>query len=219
MTESTPVETFESKVNETFNEAVNEGERMLARVWKSIAANGIAAIVFGFVLILWPEIGLTTIVTVVALYALVRGALSAMAAFAAPLPPTERRWLTLEAVLGFALGVALLVWNDISAKALLYVVAGWAIAIGILMLAAAFQLPLSRGRRLLLALNGFVAIAFGTVMFIEPDVGAIAIVALIATFIIVVGIMQVGFALDLRSAAAEVRSRAPRPDTAKPVTH
>ena len=108
----------------------------------------------------------------------------------------------------------LLVWNDISAKGLLYVVAGWAIAIGIIMLVAAIQLPASGGQRLLLALNGFVTGAFGAVMFIEPDVGAIGIIALIAAFMIVVGVMQVGFALDLRSSpptyAVSFRGRAPR---------
>jgi uncharacterized membrane protein HdeD (DUF308 family) len=218
-TESTPTETFESKVNEKINEAVSEGERMLARVWKLIAANGAAAILFGVVLVLWPDIGLTTIVAVVAVYALVRGVLSGMAAFLTPLPRAERAWLTIEAVVGTAIGVALLIWNDLSAKALLYVVAAWAIAIGVLMLAAAIQLPLSGGRRLLLALNGLVAGAFGAVMFIEPDAGAIAIVALIAAFFIVIGVMQVGFALELRNVALDARSRIPRPNTAKPVAH
>jgi uncharacterized membrane protein HdeD (DUF308 family) len=218
-TESTPTETFESKVNEKINEAVSEGERMLSRVWKMIAANGVAAILFGVVLVLWPDIALTTIVAVVAVYALVRGVLSGMAAFLTPLPRAERAWLTIEAVMGTAIGVALLIWNDLSAKALLYVVAAWAIAIGVLMLAAAIQLPLSGGRRLLLALNGLVAGAFGAVMFIEPDAGAIAIVALIAAFFIVIGVMQVGFALELRSVAVDVRSRIPRPHTAKPVAH
>jgi uncharacterized membrane protein HdeD (DUF308 family) len=177
----------------------------------------VAAILFGFVLVLWPDIGLTTIVAVVAVYALVRGVLSGIASFSAPLPRTERAWLTLEAVLGTAIGVALLVWNDISAKALLYVVAGWAIAIGVLMLAAAIQLPLSGGRRLLLALNGLVAGAFGAVMFLEPDVGAVAVVALIAAFTMVIGVMQIGFALDLRQVAADVRRRLPRPTTTEPV--
>ena len=218
-TDSTPAESFESQVMKTIDEAASEGEHMLARVWKIIAANGVAAIVFGFVLALWPDIGLTTIVAVVAVYALVRGVLSGTAAFSAPLPRTERRWLALEAVVGTAIGIALLVWNDVSAKALLYVVAAWAIAIGVLMLAAAIELPLSGGRRLLLALSGVVAGAFGTVMFIEPDTGAVAIVALIAAFIIVIGIMQVGFALDLRRVAADVRRRFPRPTGTKPVAH
>jgi uncharacterized membrane protein HdeD (DUF308 family) len=136
-----------------------------------------------------------------------------------PLLRNERAWLVLEAVIGTAIGVALLVWNDISAKALLYVVAGWAIAIGILMLIAALELPMSGGRRLLLALNGLVAGAFGAVMFIEPDVGAVAVVALIAAFFIVIGVMHVGFALDLRSIAADVRSRLPRPTPGQPVAH
>jgi uncharacterized membrane protein HdeD (DUF308 family) len=212
-TESTPTETVQSKINE----AMSEGERMLARAWKMIAANGVAAILFGFVLVLWPDIGLATIVTVVAVYALVRGVLSAIAAFSVLFPRTGRTWLVLEAIIGTAIGVALLIWNDMSAKALLYMVAAWAIAIGVLMLAAAIQLPLSGGRRLLLALNGLVAGAFGAVMFIEPDVGAVAVVALIAAFFIVIGVMHVGFALDLRNIAADVRSRLPRSTTGQPV--
>ena len=218
-TESTPTATFESKVNEKINEATNEGERMLARAWKMIAANGVAAIVFGFVLVLWPDIGLTTIVAVVAVYALVRGVLFGLAAFTAPLLGADRAWLLLEAAIGTGIGIALLIWNDISAKALLYVVAAWAIAIGVLMLAAALQLPLSGGRRIVLVLNGLVAGAFGAVMFIEPDVGAVAIVALIAALFIVIGVMHVGFALELRNIAADVRDRFPRPNTAKPVAH
>jgi hypothetical protein len=61
--------------------------------------------------------------------------------------------------------------------------------------------------------------AFGAVMFIEPDAGSVAIVALIAAFFIVIGVMQVGFALELRNVAADVRDRFPRPTTTKPVAH
>jgi uncharacterized membrane protein HdeD (DUF308 family) len=207
--------TFESKINE----AVSEGERMLARVWKIIAANGAAAVLFGFVLVLWPDIGLATIVAVVAVYALVRGVLSGLAAFSAPLPQDERRWLALEVVAGTAIGIALLVWNDISAQALLYVVAAWALAIGALMLGTAMQAPLEWPAKLLLALNGIISSAFGAVMFIEPDVGAVAIVALIAAYIIVIGVMQVGFVLELRQLVADVRDRLPRPTATAPVAH
>jgi uncharacterized membrane protein HdeD (DUF308 family) len=219
MNESTPTETFESKVSSKIDEATDAGGRMLARAWKMIAANGVAAILFGFVLVLWPEIGLTTIVAVVAVYALVRAVLSGLAAFSAPLPVAERRWLTLEAVAGTAIGIALLVWNDISAQTLLYIVAAWALAIGLLMLGAAIQAPLDAPGKLLLGLNGLIAGAFGAVMFIEPDVGAVAIVALIATFFIVIGVMQIGFALELRKLVADVRERIARPSTTKPVMH
>jgi uncharacterized membrane protein HdeD (DUF308 family) len=167
----------------------------------------------------WPDIGLTTIVAVVALYALVRGVLSGLAAFTAPLPRTERGWLTLEAVAGTAIGIALLVWNDISAQALLYVVAAWALAIGVLMLGTAVQAPLEWPAKLLLALNGIISGAFGAVMFIEPDAGSVAIVALIAAYVIVIGVMQVGFALELRKLVTDVRDRFPRQTATKPATH
>lgn len=214
----TPTETFQAKVSSTIDEAASEGERMLAHAWKMIAANGVAGVLFGFVLVLWPDIGLTTIVAVVAVYALVRALLSGVAAFSAPLPRTDRRWLALEAVAGAAIGIALLVWNDISAHTLLYVVAAWALAIGVLMLVTAIQAPLDWPAKLVLALNGLISGAFGAVMFIEPDAGAVAIVALIAAYIIVIGVMQIGFALELRMFVAEVRQRFPRPTAAKPVT-
>ena len=217
MTESTPTEAFESKVTSTIDEAAREGGRALARAWKMIAANGIAAVIFGFVLVLWPEIGLTTIVAVVAVYALVRGVLAAIAAFAAPLPRSERGWLLLEAVIGIAIGIALLVWNDVSAKTLLYVVAAWALALGVLMLITAIEAPLDWSAKLLLALNGIISGAFGAVMFIEPDVGAVAIVALIAAFFIVTGVMQIGLAIELRKLVADVRERLPKPIGAKPL--
>jgi uncharacterized membrane protein HdeD (DUF308 family) len=218
-TESTSTETFESKVSSTIDEAASEGERELGRAWKTIAANGIAAILFGVVLLVWPDIGLTTIVAVVAVYALVRAVLSGMAALTAPLPRSERGWLALEAVVGTAIGIALLVWNDISAKALLYVVAAWALAVGVLMLAAATQARLDWPTKLLLALSGIISGVFGAVMFIEPDAGAVAIVALIAAFMIVTGVMQIGFAIELRKLVADVRQRLPRPTSTKPVTN
>jgi uncharacterized membrane protein HdeD (DUF308 family) len=219
MSESTPTETFESRVRGKFDEAAGEGERILARAWKMIAANGVAGIIFGFVLVLWPDIGLTTIVAVVAVYALVRGVLSGLAALTAPLERTQRGWLTLEAVVGTAIGIALLVWNDVSAKALLYVVAAWAVGLGIVMLVTAIQAPIEWQGKLLLGLNGIISAAFGAVMFIEPDTGAVAIVALIAAYIIVIGVMQVGFALELRKLVADVRERATRPTATQPVTH
>ena len=84
------------------------------------------------------------------------------------------------------------------------------------MLVTAFEAPLEWPAKLLLALNGIISGAFGAVMFIEPDVGAVAIVALIAAYIIVIGVMQVGFALELRQLLADARDRFPRPTATAP---
>ena len=186
---------------------------MLARVWKMIAANGVAAILFGFVLVLWPEIGLTTIVAVVAVYALVRGVL---------LEWRSRRRRAGAARMAAARSGRRDGDRHRAARLERHLREGAALRGGGLgdrhrrpHAGRGNPAPLSGGR-LLLALNGIVAGAFGAVMFIEPDAGAVAIVALIATFTIVTGVMQIGFGARAAQARRDVRDRIPRP-TAKPV--
>ena len=64
--------------------ALQEGERIFARVWKLLALRGAIAIAFAFVLLVWPDIGLTAMVAVVGAFALVSGFMSGVAAFALP---------------------------------------------------------------------------------------------------------------------------------------
>ena len=133
----------------TLESALDEGERLFSRVWKFTAAEGILAIAFGTALLIWPDIGLSALVWIVGVYALVRGVVTGIGAFMTPVAPSERRWLVLQALVATAVGIAVLVWPDISAKALLYVIAGYAIAAGVLLMASALYLPLTVVRRLL----------------------------------------------------------------------
>ena len=119
-------------------------------------------------LIIWPDIGLSALVWIVGVYALVRGVVTGVGALMTPVAASERRWLFLQGAVATAVGIAVLAWPDISAKALLYVIAGYAIAVGVLLMGSALYLPLSGGRRLLLALSGMIFVAYGAVMFIEP---------------------------------------------------
>jgi uncharacterized membrane protein HdeD (DUF308 family) len=205
----------------TLESVIDEGERTFSRIWKFIAAEGVLAIAFGTVLIIWPDIGLGVLVWIVGVYALVRGVVSGIGAFTTPVAASERRWLVLQALVATAVGIAVLAWPDISAKALLYVIAGYAIAAGVLMMGSALYLPLSGGRRLLLALSGMIFVAYGAVMFIEPGAGALAQIALISSMLIVTGVTMVGFALELRELAGTAKRKFERPATApaKPVAH
>jgi uncharacterized membrane protein HdeD (DUF308 family) len=206
----------------TLESVVDEGERTFSLIWKFIAAEGVLAVAFGMVLILWPDIGLSALVWIVGVYALVRGLMTGAGALLTPVAPSERRWLVVQGVVATGVGIAVLAWPDISAKALLYVIAGYAIVVGVLLLGSALYLPLSGGRRLLLALTGMIFAAYGAVMFIEPGEGALAQIALIASFMIVTGATMIGLALELRELARTAKSQLERPaksTTAKPVAH
>jgi uncharacterized membrane protein HdeD (DUF308 family) len=198
---------------------LHESERTLARVWKAIAFRGAVAIAFAVVILIWPGIGLTALIALFGAFALVSGLATIVGAFSVPMQGDRRAWLVVEGMLGIAVGVAVFLWPGLSALGLLYAIAAWAIALGIFEIALAFGLPVSGRRSLLLGLSGLLSITFGAIMFAKPGAGAIALLALIAAFALVSGVMQVTIAFELRRVVgALVRPFHPR-TTAKPVTH
>jgi uncharacterized membrane protein HdeD (DUF308 family) len=106
---------------------------------------------------------------------------------------------------------------DLSALALLYAIAAWAIATGILELAMALRLPFAGGRSVLLVLGALASIAFGVIMFAHPGAGAVALLALIGAFAFVTGLMQLAFALELRRVAVALEHSTQPQAPAKPV--
>jgi uncharacterized membrane protein HdeD (DUF308 family) len=197
---------------------LKEGEQELARIWKTTALRGALAIAFAVIILIWPNIGLATLIALFGAFALVSGVSTIAGAFSVPVTRGRRAWLVVEGLLGIAVGVAVVVWPDLSALGLLYAIAAWAIALGVFEIALAFDLALSSGRSLLLALSGVLSIAFGVIMFAHPGAGAVALLALIGAFAVVTGAMQIAFALDLRRVAHELEDRVRPHATPTPVT-
>jgi uncharacterized membrane protein HdeD (DUF308 family) len=184
-------------------------DRILSGVWKHFAVRGAVAVAFGLLLLVWPGIGLSGMVGLVGAFALASGLVSGGAAFALPAQSRRQRlWLAFDAITGVAIGAAVLVWPGLSAVALLYVIAAWAIALGGIQLTGSIVLPLGARGSLLLALNGIVFGAFGTVMFVAPGTGAVALVGLVAAFAIVGGAFDIAIAVDLRRALETLERRA-----------
>ena len=198
---------------------LQQGERALARIWKATALRGVVAIAFAVVIVIWPDIGLTALIALFGAFALVSGVASIVGAFTAPLKRSRRAWLAFDGLLGVAVGIAVFVWPDLSALGLLYAIAAWAIAKGSFELALALVVPFSGGRSLLLVLGGLLSVAFGVIMFWKPGAGAVALLALVAAFALVTGVMQIAFALELRRVAGELEQRLRPHAAAKPLTH
>jgi uncharacterized membrane protein HdeD (DUF308 family) len=198
---------------------LKEGEQALAQIWKVTALRGALAIAFAVVIIIWPNVGLSALLALFGAFALVSGISTIAGAFNLPIRGGQRAWLVVDGLLGVAVGVVVFIWPDLSALGLLYAIAAWAIALGIVEIAFAFVLSTSGGRSLLAVLSGLLSIAFGVIMFAHPGAGAVALLSLIAAFAFVTGVMHVAFALELRRVFAELeRPFRPRA-TAKPVTH
>lgn len=116
-------------------------------------------------------------------------------------------------LLALAVGVIVLVWPDISALALLYVIGAYAVALGIITIGGGFWLPFLDGAdRALLTLSGIVSIVFGIVMLAKPGDGALVLLALIAAFALVRGISELVLAIGWqRLLEADLKRAVSRP--------
>lgn len=77
--------------------------------------------------------------------------------------PTPLPGAATHSIVGLVVGATVLLWPDLSAEALLYAIATWASGVGVIEFVAAFVLPLSGARTVLVAVNGMVMAAFALV--------------------------------------------------------
>ena len=151
--------------------------------------NGLLSIAVGVVILIWPGISLEALTILFGAYAFATGVVGLGAALSGA-GRDERAWLVLSSLLGIAVGVIVLVWPNISALALLYVIGAYAVAFGIIAVYGAFRLPLDGSDTAVMVLSGLVSILFGIVIFAEPGAGALVVLGLIAAFALVTGITE-----------------------------
>ena len=129
------------------------------------------------------------------LYAFVDGIFNVIASFRS----ASDHWAFLvEGLTGIAAGLVTFAWPAITAIALLYLIAFWAILTGGLEIIAAIRLRKSIPNEWALLLMGVVSLLFGFVIVFAPGAGALAIVLWIGAYALVFGIFLLVLAFRLR---------------------
>ena len=173
----------------TFDRVQKKAGTQLTKIRWALGINGVLAVAVGVVILVWPGISLYALTILFGAYTLASGIVSFASSFGGA-AQGERGWLVFSGLLGIGVGIAVLVWPNISALALLYVIGAYAVALGITAIVGAFYLPISGGDTALLVLTGVVSILFGIAMFGEPGEGALVVLALIAAFALVTGVTE-----------------------------
>ncbi len=163
----------------------------LSRNWWAIALRGLVAVLFGLAAFVWPGLTLLALVFLFGIYALLDGIFSIIAAVNNR--AGNNRWwlLLLEGLVGVAAGIIAFIWPGITAFALLYLIAAWAVITGILEIAAAIRLREEIEGEWLLGLGGLLSIVFGILLFIWPGAGALAVTWLIGAYALFFGILLI----------------------------
>jgi uncharacterized membrane protein HdeD (DUF308 family) len=166
----------------------------LKRVRWALGINGVLSIAFAVVILVWPGLSLYALTILFGAFTTATGVVG-LATVISGGAKEGRGWLVLTSLLGIAIGVMVLLWTNMSALALLYVIGAYAVSLGIITVGGAFWLPLDGGDRALITLTGFVSILFGIVMFAKPGDGALVLLALIAAFSLVRGFSELVVAI------------------------
>jgi uncharacterized membrane protein HdeD (DUF308 family) len=164
----------------------------------SLLWRGIVAIVVGVVSVAWPHITIGAFVILFAVYAFLAAGTDAVRAFRSERPGPVVGFLLLAA-LSAAAGLIALLWPGITALVLTIWVAAWALVTGVVEVALAFRQNQIAGQRAMWALSGLIAIGFGIVLTIRPDIGAITLATLFGLFSIVYGVSALVLSAQARN--------------------
>jgi uncharacterized membrane protein HdeD (DUF308 family) len=112
---------------------------------------------------------------------------------------TKMRWaLGLNGLLSIAVGVVILVWPGISLYALTILFGAYALATGVVGLMAALR-GVAKDERAWLVVSSLLGIAVGVLVFVWPNISALALLYVIGAYAVALGIIAIGgaFALPL----------------------
>jgi uncharacterized membrane protein HdeD (DUF308 family) len=168
------------------------------RNWWLFVIRGIAAIVFGILAVVLPDITIRALVILFGAFALVDGVGSLVSASRHRGDARHRMSNVSEGVAGVVIGIISLVFPGITALAVIILIGIWAILTGAAEVAAAIRLRQLIDNEWWLVASGVISILAGIIILARPGAGAFAIAIVIGVYAILFGIVLVALGLRLR---------------------
>lgn len=152
--------------------------------WWVYAIAGVASILFGLAALLWPGVTVGILILLFGVFTLVDGIARIIGMFRA-IGARQPWWpQLLLGLISVAAGVFILTYPGVTALVLLYVIAFWAIAIGLMEIVTSLFTA-----QFLLLIVGALTIVFGLILLGNPIAGVLALVTVIGIFAIVRGVI------------------------------
>jgi len=172
----------------------------LHRSWWLLLLRGIAAVAFGVLTFIWPQISLVSLILVYGIYALVDGVLALIAAIRgggfAP-----RWWLALGGVISILVAGVAFAWPGLTALVLVYLIGFWSILRGVLEIVGAIRLRNEIANEWSLGAAGVLSVIFGLILVFMPGAGALGLLWLIAAWAVLFGLLLIWVAFKVRTLA------------------
>lgn len=168
------------------------------RFWLLYLFSGIVLILIGLLIVFFPGLTINLFLIFIGVIAVFLGFI-ALVRMILSIRRHKRWWLYLiEAILGIAIGILILLFPRDSTLAILYFVGGWAIIIGIWEILYGIEFRKIAKNESLLILSGIISLLVGVLIFIKPGAGAFLLLAIAVFYVIVRGVISVMVAVRLK---------------------
>jgi len=170
-------------------------ERMKDRWWGRVAF-GVIALLVGVAMLIVPGISLVVFLWIFGAFMLISGLILIGYALSRPRGSRHRTLNFIEGALIVIVGIAALVAPGITALWAVYLVGIFAIIAGIMQIAEGIISPTGRttlgtSNRWLLVISGAWSLLIGALLVLFPAGGILAILWLVALFLIVMGVLNI----------------------------
>ncbi len=172
---------------------------ILSRKWWLLMLRGALAVAFGVLAWTQPGVTLAVLVTFFGIYVLADGVLGVWAAVTGHKDLDHWILLLMWGLVGVGVGIMTFVAPGVTAVALLFYIAIWAVTTGVLQIVAAIRLRKEVEGEWLLVLGGLVSVAFGVMLMSRPGAGVLAVLWIIGTYAVIFGVILMLLAFKVRS--------------------
>ncbi len=170
-----------------------------------VLLRGIVSLILGILILVWPQLSLGVFLLLFGVFALVDGVFSLFHAIGRAMNGQSWVLRLLTGLFGIGVGIVVFVWPGITAVVLVYIIAAWALATGIVEIVTAIEFRQQLTGEWLLAATGIISVLFGLLLFVNPAAGVLALAILIGIYFVILGILLLvlAFQLPSRSGAAQ----------------
>jgi uncharacterized membrane protein HdeD (DUF308 family) len=179
----------------------------LTRNNRLLALRGVAAIAFGIIAVVWPNLTFVALLALFGAFALVEGGFT-LGAGLNLVVERQTSWVpyVIGGLAGIAIGAVTFLYPGITALTLVYLIAFWAIVTGVFEFVAALELAGELQGDWILGLTGALSVAFGVLVALYPRSGAFAIIWIIGLYAMLAGVTRLVLAYRLRGTEQKVKT-------------
>ncbi|GAA1881060.1 HdeD family acid-resistance protein [Pseudonocardia ailaonensis] len=177
---------------------------LLKTAWWLVLIRALLILAFGIITLASPGIALVALVVVFGVYAIMDGVTAISLAVRSRGTEKSWGWTAAQGAISVIAGIVALVWPGVTALSLLYVIAFWAIVLGVAGIAEGIRGRHTDDRWGWTIAKGALDIVFGILLLVWPATGILALLWLVGVFSVAGGLVLGVLAFRIRSLAKTV---------------